>query len=322
MASMGWPGWGALLTTWRPSWVVDAVVVVAAVAYAVGVRRAARAGRRWPVARAAAFAAALVGLVLTFDAGIAVYGHTSFGVHMVMHLMLIMVVPALWVAGGPLELARRVGSPRTRALVASATESRIGRGVFHPATVLVVYALVVLLTHLTTFMQAMADSVALHHLEQALYLGAGLLFFATALGADATPSQPSFPGRLALMMLAMGVDTLVGVVLLMAPRSPFPAYELGDVRIGGALMWAGGDALMMLLIVVLARFWVRSPGGGPELGSWLESARRSALGLPGGSERPAAGPTADGATDAGVDDDEEALAAYNRMLARMHGGKR
>ncbi|GAA4796982.1 hypothetical protein GCM10023200_36410 [Actinomycetospora chlora] len=309
---MGWPGWGVLLTTWRPSWVVDVLVLVAALAYAAGVRRAARAGEPWPLGRTAAFGAALAGLVVTFDSGVAVYGHDSFGVHMIMHLMLIMVVPALWVAGGPLELARRVGSPRVRVLVDSLA-GRIGRAVFHPATVFVVYTLVVVLTHLTTFMQAMAGSPALHHLEQVLYLGAGLLFFATALGADATPSRPSFLGRFALMMLAMGVDTLVGVVLLLAPRTPFPAYELADVRVGGAIMWAGGDALMMLLIVVLARWWVRAAGQGPELGPWLESARRSALGL---------APDRDGDVDGDVDRDEDALAAYNRMLARLHQGGR
>ncbi|MHC1559110.1 cytochrome c oxidase assembly protein [Actinomycetospora sp. C-140] len=313
---MGWPGWGALLTTWQPSWAVDAVVLVAAVAYGAGVRRAGRAEIPWPRGRTVAFAAALVGLVLTFDSGIAVGSHASFGVHMVMHLMLIMVVPALWVAGGPAELLRLAGPPRGRAAVESFNASRVGRGMFHPATVLVVYGLVVALTHLTGFMQAMADSMALHHLEQALYLGAGLLFFATALGADATPSRPSFLGRFALMMLAMGVDTLVGLVLLLSPRSPFPAYELTDVRVGGALMWAGGDALMMLVIVVLARWWVRSSGRGPELGPWLESVRRDALGL-GTGPGPGRGEPEDG-----VDDDEESLAAYNRMLARLHDRER
>lgn len=175
-----------------------------------------------------------------------------------------------------------------------------------------VYTLVVVLTHLTGFMQAMAGNVLLHHLEQALYLGAGLLFFATALGADATPSRPSFVGRFVLMMLAMGVDTLVGVVLLMAPHSPFPAYEVSDVHLGGALMWAGGDGLMMLLLVALAGWWTRSAGTGPDLGPWLESARRSALGV-----GPA--PEDEGTAARDVDDDDEVLAAYNRMLARLHG---
>jgi putative membrane protein len=313
---MSWPGWDALLTTWRPSWLIDAVVVVAAITYVIGLRRAPRRGIRWSTVRVVAFAAALIGLVVTFDSGVGEFSHPSFGVHMVMHLMLIMVVPALWVAGGPLELARRVGSERTRALIESVNASRAARGLFHPVTVLVVYTLVVFLTHLTEFMQAMAGSMALHHVEQALYLGAGLLFFATALGADATPSRPSFLGRFVLMMLAMGVDTLVGLVLLLAPRSPFPAYGLADVRLGGAIMWAGGDGLMMLLIVALAGWWIRAAGDRPDLGPWLESARRSALGVTPAPDGDGSAPVRD------VDDDEEALAAYNRMLARLHGRER
>jgi putative copper resistance protein D len=238
-----------------------------------------------------------------------VFGHGAFAVHMVMHLMLIMVVPALWVAGHPLELLRDQLGGTARERFDAVVDSRVVRGLTFPATVLVVYAAVIVLTHLTGFMQAMASSMALHHTEQALYLVAGLLFFHTAIGVDVLPRRPAYFARFVLMLIAMGVDTLVGVVLMLAPASMFPAYDLEGVHLGGAIMWVGGDGLMMVIMVLLGRMWVSDPSGRVDFGPWLESARRTAITEQTGDAQ---------AGDDDLDDDDEALAAYNRMLARLH----
>jgi putative copper resistance protein D len=299
------PAWVDVFTTWEIAWGVDAVLVVLGALYLTG---AARHGS-WPVRRTAAFLGALAAAVLTWNSGIAVFGHGAFAVHMVMHLMLIMVVPALWVAGHPLELLRHHLHGAAAQRFDAVADSRVVRGLTFPATVLVVYAAVIVLTHLTGFMQAMASSMALHHTEQALYLVAGLLFFHTAIGVDVLPRRPAYFARFVLMLIAMGVDTLVGVVLMLAPASMFPAYDLEGVHLGGAIMWVGGDGLMMVIMVLLGRLWVSDPSGRVDFGPWLESARRSSYAEQTGEARDA---------DDDLDDDDEALAAYNRMLARLH----
>jgi len=130
--------------------------------------------------------------------------------------------------------------------------------------------------------------------------------------------------RCALLAIAMGADTLVGVTLMLTDRPLAPSTLmmrpgwgptlLQDQSTAGAIMWVGGDLLMMVLMRVVASQW--SAGGTQaRLGSWLESARRQSLTRIG----PESGP--DGATvgaSADIDDDEAALAAYNRMLAELH----
>lgn len=311
------PSWATVFTTWQPSWLVDALVVAAAVLYALGVRRFPGV---WPARRSVAFGAALAGLVLTFDSGVAEFGHGVFAVHMIMHLMLIMVVPSLLVAGQPLRLLRDATGPERwdRAIA-----GRVVRGLTFPLTVLAVYTLVVVLTHLTGFMETMAGSMTLHRLEQVLYLVAGYLFFLTALGVDAGPHRPSYFARYVLMLVGMGVDTLVGVVLMLSPHSPFPSYALDDVHLGGAIMWAGGDGLMMITMVLLGRVWVQDPSGRVDFGPWLESARMAAFREQTGGDEPGA-PRGTGPSgpDPDLDADDEALAAYNRMLARLQQGER
>jgi putative copper resistance protein D len=300
------PAWADVLTTWEPAWGVDAVLVVLGALYLVG---AVRHGS-WPLRRTASFLAALTAAVVTWNSGIAVFGHGAFAVHMVMHLMLIMVVPAFWVAGHPLELARHHLRGGAAHGFDAAVASPVARAVTFPGTVLVVYAVVVVLTHLTGFMQVMAGSMGLHYSEQALYLLTGLLFFHTAIGVDVIPNRPAYFSRFVLMLIAMGVDTLVGVVLMLAPATMFPAYDVEGVHLGGAIMWVGGDALMMVIMVLIGRLWVSDPSGRVDFGPWLESARRSAI-----SEQ-----TGEAGSGDDLDDDEDALAAYNRMLARLNRG--
>ena len=305
------PAWVDVLTTWQIAWGIDAVLVVLAALYLTG---AVRHGS-WPVRRTAAFLGALAAAVLTWNSGIAVFGHAAFAVHMVMHLALIMVVPAFWVAAHPLELLRSALPSRAKARFDAALDSRASRALFFPGTVLVFYTLVIVLTHLTSFMEAMAASMALHHAEQVLYLVAGVLFFHVAIGVDLLPNRPAYFVRYVLMALAMGVDTLVGVVLMQAPASMFPSYDLEGVHLGGALMWVVGDGLMMVIMVLLGRLWVTDASAKVDFGPWLESARRDAFREQTGSSD--AGPD-DGSGD--LDDDDEALAAYNRMLTRLNRG--
>ena len=80
-----------LLTDWTVTWVWWAVMAVAVVGYGIGVARV----RRWPVGRIAAFLAAVVLLVLVLNSPVAAFAHHLFSVHMIVHLLLITVVPAL-----------------------------------------------------------------------------------------------------------------------------------------------------------------------------------------------------------------------------------
>ncbi len=119
----------------------------------------------------------------------------------------------------------------------------------------------------------------------------------------------------------MVVDTVVGLTLLMTTFEPFPAYAatgrtwgpglIEDLHWGGAAMWIGGDVLMLALVAIVIGRWVNSPGGGADLGPWLESARRCALAGTGDQASTYLASRED------IDEDDEALRAYNAMLARL-----
>jgi putative copper resistance protein D len=269
---------------------------------------------------------------------------------MVRHLLLIMVAPWLLALGYPVTLALRAtrGSAhrRLRAVLRSAPVAVVT----HPLVVTALYIVVVAGVHLTGFMQAMAEHPVLGPVENAAYLVTGYLFCSAFLTDEPSRWDRPYPIRLFLGFVAMMVDTIVGVILLQGTTVPWPAYAqphrgwgpspLEDLHWGGAVMWIGGDGLMLAMMVVLAVRWLTDPRAqAAGAGRWLESARRAALANTDHTANPdhtagtdhtgtdhAAAGARDGApggrailASTDVDDDDAALAAYNAMLARLAG---
>lgn len=323
--------WETAVSTWTWAPVADVVAVLLVAGYLVAVRRSARTGTRWPGRNTACFLAGVLVLLVSVHSSIEVYGRALLWVHMIQHLLLIMVVPVLLIWGQPIRLVR--GALRREPAPAP---GRVSRWLTFPVATSVLYAAVLVVTHLTGFPEAMATQHWVHGAEQAVYLVSGYLLFLPLVGAEVSPWQVPHVVRFALLALAMGADTLVGVALMLTDRALAPSTMLmrpgwgpdllQDQSTAGAIMWVGGDLLMAGLMLLVAVQW-STLGQRADLGGWLESARRQSLARIGSQTGPDGGPesgpesgrdaaTLSASTD--VDEDEAALRAYNTMLADLH----
>ncbi len=309
------PTLDTLLRVWTFAPVTDGLIAVLIGGYFALVFCHRRAGHDWPAARSACALAAASFMILAANSALAVYGRQLFSAHMVVHLLLIMVVPAFAVWAQPIRLLRDAGGPRTAAAVERLEACSTFRFLTSPWFTAPFYAAVLVLTHLTGFQQAMSQHMWIHHSEQALYVLAGYLLFLPLLGAELTAAPLAPFLRFVVMAFCMGPDTLVGVVLMMTRSPVAPAYAasrdwgptaLADQSLAGAIMWFGGDGLMMVLMLVVAGQWMVSGDRAVGLGPWLDRIRASSL-LPD-----------DGYAALDIDEDEAALAAYNARLAELH----
>lgn len=297
--------WTTAFSTWRWAPITDVLVVLVGAWY---VWRAV--ATKWPIGRFAAFVGGLVVLLITRQSSIDVYGEQLFWMHMIEHLLLIMVVPVLLILGQPLRLA---GEPMTRVL-----KTKVASALTFPLVGLVSYAVVLIGTHLFGFMPAMAAHPWLHGLEVVLYLGSGYLYFLPVLGHEPLARELSYPLRVFLLLMGMTADTVVGVLLMLqAKAEPFSNRTWGppaltDLHTGGGIMWVIGDALMFAVTVIVVGQWMRDTEKQNDTGKWLESARRQTLANLGVD---AVDPNDD---EARIDDDDKALDAYNRMLAKLN----
>ena len=252
--------------TWRHliQWHLGVIPLALLLGAALIYFQAARRTPSWPRQRTIWF---LLGLVVTFiatESVIGVFDMAYFSDHMIQHLLLIMVAAPLFALSAPLDLAYEVGSARLRRFF----DGRLMQLVTHPLVAFACYFVFIPLTHLTGLFNLMMQYEWVHHLEQIGFLVVGYLFFRVAFGRER--GRTIHPGlRLVFVMAAVPVDTFTGLALAMSSHNPFPRYAqmsptgstrasiLANIHLGGAIMWIGGDALMLLACIPIAVTWVR-----------------------------------------------------------------
>jgi putative membrane protein len=230
---------GDLLGGWHANGAL-VVIVVIAIAYAVGVRHA----RSWPAWRSVAFAIGLALLALALCSGIDTWADRRLAVHMTQHLLLTFAAAPLLVMGAPIRLALASTSRSTGRALTRLASGRIGLLV-HPLVAGVAFALATLLLHLAPVYDAAARNDWVHVLVHAGFLGSALLFWTPLLAPEPLTHRMSPAGKLLYLILAMPAMAIVGVVLNDSAGFVYDAYpDLADQQLAGALMWIGGGTVI------------------------------------------------------------------------------
>jgi putative copper resistance protein D len=359
-------GWQAVLERWEFAPIVTAIAVVFAALYLWGAWRVGRRhpARPWPWWRTALFLAGLAVVVLATESGIGAYDDVLFWDHMIQHLMLIMIAPPLLVLAQPVTLLLHASRNPVHTWAKRAVRSGVVTFLTWPPFVLALYAATIAGTHLTGLMSLVMTNPALHDAEHALYLVVGYLFFLPILGSEPIRWRLSYPIRFVMLVVAMPVDTFTGLVLgtentpikgMTGVRPAGSAGPVADLHAGGAVMWIGGDAIMLGFMMLVFLMWAHADRVGTVSRSWLETVRTSSFetlvaapgtdrgasgpdqsasgpdrGAPGLESAPAptaaspgaqaepAGPARAVARARGTIDDDEHLDAYNAYLARLN----
>ena len=313
---------------------VTVLTVALALLYLEGARRVRQRhpARPWPWWRTGMFLGGLAVVVLATESGIGAYDNVLVWDHMIQHLMLIMVAPAMLVTGQPVTLLLHASRNPLHTWTKRVVRSRVVTWLTWPPVGVIAYTVTIIGTHLTRLMGLVITNPTLHAAEHALYLVVGYLFFLPLLGREPVRWRISYPVRLFVLFLTMPVDTFTGLALGyttsppagLGPRPAWAPSVLSDLHSAGAVMWVGGDGIMFALMMVVFLAWSREGQISVSGHGWLESARRASFaGLTGsGPERETADtapaePQREGAT---IDDDEH-LAAYNAYLARINAAE-
>ncbi len=297
-------GWQAVLERWEFAPVVTAIVVDFAALYLWGAWRVGRRhpARPWPWWRTGLFLGGLAVVVLATESGIGAYDDVLFWDHMIQHLMLIMIAPPLLVLAQPVTLLLHASRNPVHTWAKRVVRSRVVSFLTWPPFVLVLYAATIAGTHLTGLMSLVMTNPALHDAEHALYLVVGYLFFLPILGSEPIRWRLSYPIRFVMLVVAMPVDTFTGLVLgtentpmkgmsgMRPAGSPSP---VADLHAGGAVMWIGGDAIMLGFMMLVFLMWAHADRVGTVSRGWLETVRTASfetLVAPPGAARSASAP--------------------------------
>ena len=187
-------------------------------------------------------ASVLLGMFLVWVAvgsPLVLYQHELLTVHMIQHLLLMTIAPALILLGEPL---RAFGSAVNRPHV-----QRFAQTLFRPALCWTVAALTLVVWHVPAVFTLAMHSHVLHAVQQVSFLAAGFLFWWPIV--QPWPSASSGPQWWTLVYLFLGTlpcDLLSGF-LVFSERVAYPVYlsmprrfgfsVLEDQQCAAALMW-------------------------------------------------------------------------------------
>lgn len=264
------PTLATLVTAWPPNIDVWVGVLLAAAGYwalanAVDARHPAHRVPRW---RRWSWLAGLAVIVLALASPIEAYDTTLFSVHMVQHLLLAMVAAPLLMLAAPVTLLLRFVSPEARGRwILPVLRSRVVRLVSMPVVVWGLFAGVMWFSHFSPLFEAALEDPVIHRLEHALFLGAGLLFWWPVVGADPGPHRLGHPARILYLALGMPLSSFLGLVIFSSPTVLYPHYEtlertwgmsaLEDQAWAGGIMWAGGDLVFVIALILAVAVWLR-----------------------------------------------------------------
>lgn len=265
-----------VLLRWHGDPLVVGGLTLMALAYLWCARRVPTLSR----ARARWFAAAFLVLVVALCSPLATVSEERFSVHMVQHLLLTYGAAPLLAFAAPVTLLlQAVGPGPWRRRIVGALHSRVVRVLSHPAFTWLAFASVMYATHFTALYDASLRRPLVHGFEHLLYLAAAALFWWPVVRRDPVPGTFPWPARVFYLFLAMPMQSFLGVAIFNSDRVLYAHYAvragaLTDQHIAGAIMWAGGDVLMLTAIGCAIAGWMRADARETErLDARLDAAR-------------------------------------------------
>lgn len=257
-------GWSFDVETWLP-------ILLAGAGYQLAVRKVNREHPTNPVPRrrSAYWFLGLGALVLALQSPIELYDTTLFSDHMIQHLLLTMVAAPLLALGGPITLVLRVATPDARRqILIPILHSRVVRVISHPAVAWIVFTGYMFASHFSPLFNAALEDPSIHFLEHALYLGTGMLFWWPAVGVDPSPWRLHYGARMLYLGLGMPWSSFLGLAILSANDVLYPHYNtlvrpwgftpLEDQQWAGGIMWAGGDMVFLIALVLALAGWLKA----------------------------------------------------------------
>ena len=258
-----------VLAEWSFDPVAVALILATGAAYLWAVRRVNRShpSNPHPRHRSVLFLGGLVTIGLALLSPIEAYEGQLFSVHMVQHMLLQLVAAPLLLAGAPITLTLRAARPSVRRRLLAILQSRIVHVISFPLVAWVVFAAVNWGWHFSSLYDDALESTALHYLQHLTLLGAALLFWWPAIGADPSPWRLPHPVRLFYLFLAMPQNSFLGVAIMQANQVLYPHYvtnlrawgpsPLEDQQLGGVIMWTLGDVAFLVGMGIVVWIWVR-----------------------------------------------------------------
>ncbi|MDN4494954.1 cytochrome c oxidase assembly protein [Ureibacillus aquaedulcis] len=225
-----------------------ALPMVFTVGYIVMVYRTNKRYKKWPGTRIVFWVIGVLSVTFAIAGPIAEQAHSSFTAHMMAHLLLGMLGPLFIVLSAPMKLLLRSVPIVSGRLISKGLKSSYLQWITHPilASVLNFGGLWILYT--TDLYSMMHSSYLLYVLVHIHVFFAGYVFTLSMIYIEVTPHRTSFRLRAVVLILAMASH---GILSKWIYANPPAGVDSTDAQRGGMLMYYGGDAIDVIIVIIL-----------------------------------------------------------------------
>jgi len=216
-------------------------------------------GRRWRSQRTASFFAGLFAVDVALQSPVATLTNSYFQAHVLQHLFLMIVAPALLAMGAPMTLILQTSRRRTKSIWLKIFHSRGFAVLSHPLTVWVLYYGVMLAFFLTP-----AIGFAMNHMCVMDLINLGFLFGATLfwwpmIGLDPIPRWgASYPLRMVNLLIGVPLESFLAIALLSSRQTIAPMYSLSSTHAGAGILWVLTELLTVAAVIPIYFQWMAS----------------------------------------------------------------
>jgi len=237
--------------------------------YLWGVLALRARGDAWSPWRMMSFLAGGLGSIAAVTlTGVAAYDETLFGLHMVQHMTLTMVAPVFLALGAPVTLALRTLSRRPRSALLTVLHSRLARLGTFPLIGWLLFVGSPFALYFTGWYAATLHSALLHEVLHVHFLLVGCVFFWPLLGLDPVPGRVAHPARMLLVLATLPFHAFLGIAVMSGGNLIAGEHYRGlgldwvdpaaQQELGGGLLWASGDLVGLLFLIVLLVQWMQA----------------------------------------------------------------
>ncbi|MFC7687558.1 cytochrome c oxidase assembly protein [Ureibacillus sp. GCM10028918] len=225
-----------------------ALPIVFIVGYLVMVNRSNKKYKKWPGTRIAFWIMGVLAVSLAIVGPIAELAHTSFVAHMITHLLLGMLGPLLLVLAAPTTLLLRTVSVTSGRFLSKLLKNNYVQWVTHPVAASFLNAGGLWILYATDLYSLMHSSMWLFVLVHVHIFLAGYVFTLSIIYVEVTPHRTSFRLRAILLIMSMAAH---GILSKWIYANPPAGIDAAEAQQGGMLMYYGGDAIEIVLVIIL-----------------------------------------------------------------------
>jgi cytochrome c oxidase assembly factor CtaG len=178
-----------------------------------------------------------------------------------------MIAPIFMALGAPITLALRTLPPAGRRGLLAVLNSRVARVLTFPVVAGLLFVLNPFVLYFTPLYEATLNNPLLHQWNHLHFIVLGCLWFWIIIGVDPMPHRLSYPMRMLAVFATMPFHAFLGITIMSSSTLIAEDWytslgftglsPLEDQRLAGGIIWASGELVALLVLVVLFAQWVR-----------------------------------------------------------------